>query len=248
MNDQDANPIEVFKRECVERVAANGRDQALKEAAVRMMREMARVKYSYNMTWLGRPILQGPQELVAMQEIIWKVKPDLIIETGIAHGGSLVFYASMLEILGRGKIVGIDIDIRPHNRAEIEKHPLFHRMTLVEGSSVDQKNAEKICQMTVSAKKIMVCLDSNHTHDHVFKELEIYAPLVSVGSYCVVFDTGIEFYDDPETSGRPWGPGNSPMSAVWHYLKNHPEFRPDLNVDNKYLLIGSPSGYLERIS
>jgi len=182
-----------------------------------------------------------------MQEIIWQVKPDLIIETGIAHGGSLIFYASMLELLGgKGHVVGIDIDIRKHNRVEIEKHRMFKRITMIEGSSTDEKIAEEVHQMA-RGKRVLVCLDSNHTHEHVLRELELYAPLVSVGSYCVVFDTIIENMPKGTYADRPWDVGNNPKTAVQAYLNEHDEFMVDVEIENKLLITVAPGGYLRRV-
>ena len=196
-------------------------------------------KYSYNFTWLGRPIIQYPTDLMALQEIIWETKPDLIIETGIAHGGSLVFYASMLELIGHGHVLGIDIDIREHNRSEIEKHPMFHRLTMVEGSSVDEEVIEA-ARYLAEGNSTMVCLDSLHTHDHVLSELELYSPLVSKGCYLVVFDTCIE--DLPETD-KPWGKGNNPKTALDEFLKTNKRFEVQ-NLD-KLMITTNPGGYLK---
>ncbi|KKH47429.1 cephalosporin hydroxylase family protein [Methanosarcina sp. 1.H.A.2.2] len=236
-----------FKEECRLRVANYGNDVLLKDSVKSFVNESIRAKYSYNFTWLGRPIIQYPQDIIAMQEIIWQVKPDLIIETGIAHGGSLIFYASMLELLGGdGHVVGIDIDIRKHNRAEIEKHTMFKRITMIEGSSTDEEIAEEVRRL-VEGKKVLVCLDSNHTHEHVLRELELYAPLVSVGSYCVVFDTIIEDMPNGTYNDRPWDVGNNPKTAVWAYLKEHEEFVVDEDIENKLLITVAPSGYLKRV-
>jgi cephalosporin hydroxylase len=202
---------------------------------------------------MGRPIIQYPQDMVAMQEIIWTLQPDLIIETGIAHGGSLIFSASMLELNAacggpqNAEVIGLDIDIRPHNRAAIEAHPMSRRISMIQGSSVA---AEVVAQVKAKAngrKKVLVCLDSNHTHAHVLAELEAYAPLTSVGSYCVVFDTVVEDLPKARSGDRPWGPGDNPKTAVWEYLKSHPEFEIDQAIDNKLLISVAPSGYLRRV-
>ena len=190
----------------------------------------------------GLPIIQYPQDIIAMQEILWRVRPDLVIETGIAHGGSLVFYASILELIGNGYVLGIDIDIRPHNKAAIEAHPMARRIQLLEGSSVVPDIVEKVRQ-AARGKRTLVVLDSNHTHEHVRTELELYAPLVSVGSYCVVMDTVVEDMPSDAITDRPWFSGNSPKTAVFDYLKTHPEFAVDVEIDNKLLLSVAPSGY-----
>jgi cephalosporin hydroxylase len=183
-----------------------------------------------------------------MQELIWDVKPDLIIETGIAHGGSLIFYSSMLELLGGdGEVIGIDIEIRPHNRNEIEKHPMFKRITLIEGSSTDTEIVEKINKLAESKKSVMVVLDSNHTHEHVLEELRLYSPMVSKGSYCIVFDTVIEDLPENTYSDRPWGIGNNPKTAVNQFLNGNDSFEIDKNIENKLLVTVAPGGYLKRI-
>ena len=219
----------------------------LKDVSSEFTKASISAKYSYNFSWLGRPIIQYPQDIIAMQEIIWQVKPDLIIETGIAHGGSLIFSASMLELLGGdGKVVGIDIDIRSHNRKEIEKHPMFKRIVMIEGSSTDKTIVDEVRQMA-EGKRVLVCLDSNHTHEHALHELELYAPMVSVGSYCVVFDTIIEDLPAGSFEDRPWDVGNNPKTAVWEYLKEHDEFIVDEGIENKLLITVAPDGYLKRV-
>jgi len=210
--------------------------------------DVSRYKYSYNFTWLGRPIIQFPQDIIAMQEIIWQVKPDLIIETGIAHGGSLIFYASMLELLGGdGQVLGIDIDIREHNRVEIEKHLMFKRISMIEGSSVDEKVVKGVYEIAKGKKRVLIALDSNHTHDHVLRELELYSPLVTKGSYMVVFDTIIEDMPEGFFPDRPWGKGNNPKTAVWGFLKTNDRFQIDKEIENKLLITVALDGYLKCI-
>lgn len=240
------NPIEQFKKECADRVAEYGTNQELKNAAAQFNIVSNREKYSYNFSWMGRPIIQYPQDMIAMQELIWEIKPDLIIETGVAHGGSLIYYASLMELIGKGEIVGIDIDIRAHNRAAIEAHPMFKRITLLEGSSLSEDIVSQVKKLAKDKATIMVSLDSNHTHDHVLEELKLYAPLTSVGSYCVVFDTIVE--DMPKAMyDRPWDVGNNPKTAVWEYLKQNDCFEIDKQIDNKLLISVAPDGYLKRI-
>ncbi len=222
-------------------------------------------KYSYQFDWLGRPIIQYPQDIVAMQELIWTVKPDLIIETGIAHGGSLIFSASMLALLdltdaieagastlnlrvSQRKVIGIDIDVRPHNRAAIEAHPLSSRIEMIQGSSISQETIGRVEAAAAGYKRALVCLDSNHTHDHVLAELAAYAPLTSVGSYCVVFDTVVEDMPAEMFPDRSWGPGNNPKTAVREYLKSHPEFVVDKGLDDKLQISVAPEGFLKRVS
>jgi cephalosporin hydroxylase len=210
-------------------------------------------KYAYNFSWLGRPIIQFPQDMIALQEIIWKVKPDMIIETGIAHGGSLIFSASMLTLLEacgeieNGKVLGIDIDIREHNKKAIEAHPMNKKITMFQGSSIDEEMIKKVHEFAKSGKKILVCLDSNHTHEHVLAELKAYAPLVSTGSYCCVFDTIIEDMPEGSFPDRPWDKGNNPKTAVWEYLKECNDFIIDKDIENKILITVAPDGYLKRI-
>jgi cephalosporin hydroxylase len=240
-----------------------GEDKKLQQDSKRWVQDSARLYYSYNFAWQGRPIIQYPQDIIAMQELIWEVKPDLIIETGIAHGGSLIFSASMLAMLdmcdaidsshtldpkkSKRKVLGLDIDIRKHNREAIEAHPMASRIHMIEGSSVAPDIIEKVHQIAKNYKRILLCLDSNHTHDHVLEELKAYAHLTSIGSYCVVFDTVIDDMPNDMYPDRPWGPGNNPKTAVWEYLKNHPEFEIDKSIQHKLLITVAPDGYLKRV-
>lgn len=242
-----------FDKEVKERIDAMSRDESLKSTAQAFMQASVLPKYSYNFSWMGRPIIQYPQDMIAMQEIIWEVKPDLIIETGIAHGGSLIFYAAMLELIAAcdgvkgGEVLGIDIDIRPHNRKAIEEHPMYKRISMIEGSSIASEIVAQVVEKAKGKKRILVCLDSNHTHDHVLAELEAYALLSTVGSYCVVFDTVVEDMPKELAGDRPWGPGNNPKTAVFEYLKTHSEFEIDRNIQNKILITVAPDGYLKRV-
>lgn len=239
--------VNEFKKECMNRINEYPKNEDLQETAASFMTNTINAKYSYNFSWMGRPIIQYPQDILAMQEIIWTINPDLIIETGIAHGGSLIFYASMLELLGKnGLVIGIDIDIRKHNRLEIEKHPMFKRIKMIEGSSIDESIVEKLRKIA-EGKKVLVCLDSNHTHEHVLRELELYAPLVSVGSYCVVFDTIVEDMPTGSFPDRPWDKGNNPKTAVYEFLKKNDNFEIDKNIENKLLITVAPDGYLRRV-
>ena len=205
-------------------------------------------EYSYHFSWLGRPIIQFPQDMVAIQELIWKIKPDLIIETGIAHGGSLIFSASILEMIGKGEVIGIDIDIRKHNKKLIEKHPMFKRIKMIEGSSVDKSIINKIHKLAKNKKKILVLLDSKHTEKHVLKELKAYSKVVTKGSYIVVFDTIIEDTDSKKASeNRPWGIGNNPKTAVWKFLEKNKRFKIDKFIERKLLITSCPDGYLKCI-
>jgi cephalosporin hydroxylase len=220
-------------------------------------------KYSYNFNWMGRPIIQYPQDMVMMQELVWQVQPDLIIETGIAHGGSLILSASLLALLdyqdaveqgtvldpksSKRKVIGIDIDIRPHNRSAIEAHPMAHKIQMYQGSSVDPDIISKVHASAAGYKRVLVCLDSNHTHDHVLAELEAYAPLVSSGSYCIVYDTVIEDTPDHLCEGRPWKRGNSPKTAVRDYIRKNSDFEVEQSIEHKLQITVAPGGFLRRI-
>ena len=240
------NSIESFENEKKDRIKGLSQNKNLRVLSLKWIIDSAKHKYSYNFTWLGRPIIQFPQDIIAMQEIIWQVKPDLIIETGIAHGGSLIFSASMLELLGgNGKVLGIDIDIREHNRIEIEKHPMFKRIKMIQGSSIDEEVVKQIYEFTKGKKQILVVLDSNHTHKHVLKELQLYSPLVTKGSYLIVFDTVIEDMPEDFFPDRPWGKGNNPKTAVWEFLKTNNRFEIDKEIGNKLLITVAPDGYLK---
>ncbi len=227
------------------------------------MRTSLQTQYSYNFAWMSRPIIQYPQDMIAMQELIWAVRPDLIVETGIAHGGSLIFSASMLALLdmtdaieegstldpvqSRRKVLGIDIDIRAHNRAAIDAHPMASRIQMIQGSSISAEVVAQVHEIAAGYQRVLVCLDSNHTHRHVLAELQAYAPLTSVGSYCVVFDTIVEDMTADMFPDRPWGPGDNPKTAAREYLKAHPEFEIDKSIQNKLLITVAPDGYLKRL-
>lgn len=240
------SPAEKFRCECEEEIARQGTDAALQAATRDWFNASARAKYSYHFEWMGRPIIQYPQDMIAMQEILWRVQPDILIETGVAHGGSLIFYASMMELIGKGEVLGIDIDIRPHNREAIEAHPMFKRIHLLQGSSV-APDVVATARKAAAGKRVLVVLDSNHTHEHVLAELEAYAPMVSVGSYCVVMDTVVDDMSKDFFPDRNWGPGDNPKTAVRKYLEAHTEFEIDQAVENKILITVAPSGYLRRI-
>jgi cephalosporin hydroxylase len=244
---------QTFNDERRRRIESYPAQEELLSRAKSFLEASITAQYSYNFSWLGRPIIQYPQDMLAMQEIIWDVKPDLIIETGIAHGGSLIFYASLLallEITGQvqgGHVLGIDIDIRDHNRRAIETHPLYPRITMFEGSSIDEQICRQVYTFAQNYHHILVCLDSNHTHAHVSAELKAYAPLVSVGSYCVVFDTVIEDMPDNSFPDRPWSKGNNPKTAVWEFLKTTDRFAIDRTIEDKLLITVAPDGYLKCI-
>lgn len=241
------NFIQVFDDEKKQRINSYSENAELKQSAESFNLQSNKAQYSYNFSWMGRPIIQYPQDMLAMQEIIWQIKPDLIIETGIAHGGSLIYYASLLELIGNGEVLGIDIDIREHNRVEIEKHPMYKRIKMITGSSIEQSTLNKVKECAVGKERIIVCLDSNHTHNHVLQELLMYAQFVSHESYMVVFDTIVEFMPDNYLPGRPWEKGNNPWTAVMEFLKTNNEFVVDHQMDNKLLISVAPNGYLKRI-
>jgi cephalosporin hydroxylase len=252
-----------FKLDGIKEIAIQGSDRALAQLSHEWTTSANAHKYSYHFEWLGRPIIQYPQDMVALQELIWSVRPDLIVEMGIAHGGSLILSASALALLdytdavesGRlldpkvsnRKVLGVDIDIRPHNRAAIEAHPLAHKIDMIQGSSIAPEIIAQVHELAKGYERIFVCLDSNHTHEHVLAELEAYAPLTSKDSYCVVFDTIIEDLPDEMFPDRPWGVGNNPKTAVWEYLKTHSDFEVDKSVDHKLLISAAPDGYLKRV-
>lgn len=252
-----------FYSERLARVEQVRNDSSLNLLANKWIFESMKQKYLYNFDWLGRPIIQYPQDMVAIQEIIWNVKPTLIIETGIAHGGSLILSASMLALLdycdaiesnmsinpsdSKRKVVGIDIEVRQHNRAAIVSHPLGSKIEIIEGSSTDSRVVNEVVEIAKTHSSILLLLDSNHTHKHVLGELNAYADLVSVGSYCVVFDTFVEDMPAGYFADRPWDKGNSPRTAVIEFLKDHAEFVVDESIQNKLLITVAPGGFLKRV-
>jgi cephalosporin hydroxylase len=241
--------LKKFYAEKADLINTNAKNSALQKAKQDFNLESNKAKYSYNFSWMGRPIIAYPQDMIAMQELIWKIKPDLIIETGIAHGGSLVYYASLLELIGgEGIVLGIDIDIRKHNRELIEAHPMMKRIKMIEGDSISLEIANQVYALAHGKEKVMVCLDSNHTHDHVLKELQLYAHLTTIDSYCIVFDTIVEELPaDYMPGGRPWNPGNNPKTAVFEFLQGNDDFEIDKSIDHKILISVAPDGYLKRI-
>lgn len=255
MNPNNSNlptPVIEFLREREKSIEELGLDQSVQAKSAAWINAANSRRYSYHFDWLGRPIIQYPQDIMAMQEIIWKTQPDLIIETGIAHGGSLVFSAAMLELNAacggpaEASVLGIDIEIREHNREAIKAHPLSRRIEMLEGSSISPDVIRKVSDRAKGKASVLVCLDSNHTHDHVLEELRAYAPLVTAGGYCVVFDTVIENLPADMFPDRPWGPGDNPMTAVRQYLEENGDFEIDHRIDHKLLISVAPSGYLKR--
>jgi len=270
------DPIQQFQQEVASNIDALGKATDLQAQSLDWLRNTLPFRYSYNFAWLGRPIIQYPQDMVAVQELIWRVRPDVVIETGVAHGGSLVLSASMLALLdycdtlklqkpldpsrSARRVIGIDIEIRPHNRAAIEEHPLSGKITLVEGSSTSAEVFSAVKREVKRNDRVMVVLDSNHTHEHVLAELELYAPLVSADSYCIVFDTVIEHLPDGLFANRPWSRGNSPLTAVQRFLAKleseiiraadgkRLRFEVDSRIDAKLLISVAPGGYLRRVT
>jgi cephalosporin hydroxylase len=240
----DFEEFGIQRSENIERIS---NDKKLQKAGLDLTIAAAKYDYSFNFDWLGIPIIQHPQDMVATQELIWSVKPDVIIETGIARGGSLILSASILQLIGKGKVIGVDIDLRDHNRKAIESHPLFHRIELIQGSSVDNEIISLVMSHIANGDSVMVFLDSNHTHEHVAEELRRYSPMVTKNSYLVVFDTVIEDMPDSVFDNRPWGVGNSPKTAVLDFLKENDHFEIQSHIDNKLLVTVAPSGYLKRV-
>lgn len=273
MNSDKIDHLRNFEMEREARVTSYSADQAWQASSLAWIRRAFEQRYMYNFSWLGRPIIQFPADMVALQEIVWATKPDLIIETGIAHGGSLIMSASLLSMLdycdalaqkavldpanARRHVLGIDIDIRAHNRAAIEAHPLSQKITMIEGSSVDVVVASRVKTFAARYANVLVCLDSNHTAEHVLKELELYAPLVSIGSYCIVFDTIVEDMPQGQFPDRPWKPGDGPKTAIEHFLRKQahyssnnqqePLFSLDVPMHEKLLISALPGGFLQRV-
>ncbi|MFC7409795.1 cephalosporin hydroxylase family protein [Hydrogenophaga atypica] len=256
------NPIEQFDEERRQQIASYARDATFMAQSQTWLEASMRKRYVYNFDWLGRPIIQYPQDMVAMQELVWATRPDLIIETGIAHGGSLVLSASLLAMLdycdavqtgsaldpraSRRRVLGLDIDIRAHNRAAIEAHPLAHKIEMIQGSSVAPDVVAQVQAYASRYERVMVCLDSNHTHEHVLAELRAYAPLTTVGCYCVVFDTFVEDMPADLFPDRPWTPGNNPKTAVRAYLDDNTAFEIDTTIPDKLQVTVAPDGFLLR--
>lgn len=275
MNQANKNPIEAFEIEKKESISRYREDKAWQDISAQWLDRAFRQRYMYNFSCLGRPIIQLPADMVAFQEIVWDVKPDLIIETGIAHGGSLILSASALALLDyadavrdgtvldpqkpKRRVLGVDIDIRAHNKIAIETHPMAGRIDMIQGSSISDETIAKVREAAQGAERVLVCLDSNHTHEHVLEELNLYAPLVSKGSYCLVFDTLVEDLPQDMFPDRPWAPGDNPKTAVHAYLKQLSgggvkgadgdalQFEIDRSIEDKLLLSVAPDGFLKRI-
>ena len=242
------DPIEEFREERRKAILDMGRDKVFRKMSLDWILKSNEYKYGYDFTWMGRPIIQFPNDMFIIQELIWRVKPDLIIETGIAHGGSIIFSASMLELIGGdGIVVGIDIDIRKHNRNVIENHPMMKRIVMIEDSSINKACVDQVYQIAKDKKSVMVFLDSNHSHKHVLSEMRAYGGLVTVGSYMVVFDTCIELFPKGYCSDRPWDVGDNPMTAIQEYLETKDTFIRDELVNSKAIITAAPNGYLRKV-
>jgi cephalosporin hydroxylase len=240
----DRARFEEEKRAAAARMAA---DEELARDALDLNVAADRHDWSYQWSWLGLPVIQMPPDIVVLQEVIWETRPQLVIETGIARGGSLVLYASILELLGEGEVLGIDVDIRAHNRGAIEAHPLAKRIRMIEGSSLDEDIVARASAAAAEVERVMVVLDSNHSHEHVLGELRAYGRLVTVGQFLVVADTFVEQIPAQEHRPREWGPGNNPATALQAWLDEVDGFEPDPFVNSKLLLTASPGGYLRRV-
>jgi len=275
IHNSSKSPEEIFHQEVCNNISGLAADMGLQKRSLEWINQIALHKYTYNFRWLGRPIIQLPQDMIAVQEIVWQVKPDLIIETGIAHGGSLILSASMLALIDycdavehgktidpqdtKRRVLGIDIDIRAHNRSAIESHPMSHRIDMIQGSSIDSDIISQVREIAQAHQGVLVCLDSNHTHDHVLAELEAYAPLVSKGSYCIVFDTVIEDMPADSFTDRPWGKGNNPKTALREFFRRLQcegrkavdagplMFEIDSSIHKKLMITVAPDGYLKRV-
>jgi cephalosporin hydroxylase len=245
------NEEKEFRAQCAKEIEQQGTNKKLKSITQEWMKESIQTNYSYHFEWLGRPIIQYPQDIVGTQQLLWNVKPDLIIETGIARGGSVIFYASILELIAQcggpvdASVLGIDIDIRAHNKEEILAHPMSKRIEMIEGSSIDSDIFQQVKNKAQGKQRVLVCLDSNHTHEHVLEELNLYSSLVSIGSYIVVFDTVVEDLSSELIKNRPWSKGNNPKTAVHQFIKTTDRFEIDESVHNKLLITVAPDGYLK---
>lgn len=242
---------EEFARSRATQSLALGRDQDVFQHALETLVALDKYDYSYLWSWMGVPIIQLPADVMATQEVIWATKPDVIIETGVARGGSVIFMASLLEAIGKGRVIGVDVDIRPHNRESIEQHPMYRRIELIEGSSTSSATLETIRKSISTDEKVMVVLDSDHSRDHVLDELRAYAPMVTEGCYLVVADTILGKMDahmTPKKRSKVWLRGDEPLSALNTFLEETDEFEQDAELNGKLAMSSSPGGYIRKLS
>lgn len=240
----DRLEFEAHKRDMA---LALGRDEAAFRHALGTLVHLDKYDYAYLWSWMGVPIIQMPADIMATQEVIWNTKPDIIIETGVARGGSMIFMASLLQVIGKGRVIGVDIDIRAHNRQAIETHLLAPRITLIEGPSTTAETLEKVKAEIPAGASVMVVLDSDHSRDHVLAELRAYGPLVTDGQYLVVADTLLGHGDmsqTPTKRSKIWYPGDEPYAALNAYLGETDRFEVDEALNGKLVLSSSPGGYL----
>lgn len=240
---------EAFARHSRDQSVALGKDKVVFDASTNFMLKLDPYDYSYLWTWMGVPIIQMPADVLATQEVIWATQPDIIIETGVARGGSVLFMASLLQLLGKGQVIGVDIDIRAHNRDTIENHPMSHRVTLVEGGSTAPETLAAVKALIPEGARVMVILDSDHSRDHVLAECLAYAPLVTEGCYMVVADTMIGHVDEsdaPRKRSKLWFKGNEPLTALRMFLSENASFEVDEVLNGKLVVSSSPGGYIRR--
>lgn len=245
-HNDDREEFETHKRK---QSLALGQDTEVFQGSIDHMLQLDPYDYSYLWSWMGAPIIQMPADVMATQEVIWNTQPDIIIETGVARGGSVLFMASLLQLIGKGLVIGVDIDIRAHNRDTIEKHPMSKRVTLIEGPSTSDAVLSQIRAKIPNGAKVMVVLDSDHSRDHVLDECRTYGPLVTPGCYMVVADTMIGHVaekDSPQNRSKSWFAGNEPLSALNDYLTESDLFDVDPVLNGKLVLSSSPGGYIRR--
>ena len=245
MTEDDRLAFEAHKREMS---LALGKDEETFKTALDTIVRLDAYDYAYLWSWMGVPIIQMPADVMATQEVIWNTKPDVIIETGVARGGSMIFMASLLHVIGKGQVIGVDIDIRAHNRQSIEAHPLAPRITLIEGPSTAPETLARVTAEIPEGASVMVVLDSDHSRDHVLAELRAYGPLVTAGQYLVVADTLLGRGDSSQTPtkrSKVLYPGDEPYAALKVYLAETDRFEPDAVLNGKLVLSSSPGGYLK---
>ena len=240
MRQRDAH--DPYDSAAIERM---NRDPVLREAVRTIVEKTFEYGYYRNFTWLGRPIIQYPQDIAALQELVWSYQPTLVIETGVAHGGSLILYASVLELIGGpGQVIGIEIELRPHNRQALSEHPMRKRIEILEGSSISPEVVDAVCRRAQRHERVMVVLDSNHTHEHVAEELRLYSPLVRKGGPLIVFGTSVAVLSPAFSTNRPWNQHRNPQSALDEFLRTTDRFIVDQEINDKLLLTDAPGGYL----